>query len=229
VEYCVAVESGGKVFTYPEGSHSDPNDWDFSTTQHWQMSIQENEEPILLFDAQRDRKDLLFPNFSRSLRYTVDYKNGPAGTRSALSFSAIVSGPASLGFTCQIDISKTVLPFRNGLRNYKNISIHARAIGDTSRPMIIKILAKSGEAFGSTIMLTNSWNEISVPLSAFERTVWRILPDSYPLFLEKTWENSEANPDALDIGQALSIQIAVPSGKNEKELRFELSSISLTK
>jgi len=229
VDYCVAVESDGKVCAFPEEIQNDPGNWDFSTRQHWQMSVQAKEEPVVLFDAQRDRKDLLSPNYSRALRSMVDYETGPGGLGTAIALSATFTGASPLGFSCQIDISKTVVPFTDDLQNYRYITLKARAVGDSVRSVNVNLLTRHGEAFGAVVTLSDTWKEVSIPLSAMKRTECRILPDSYPLFLEKTWNNGGEQSGILDIEQVMSLQIVIPPDQQSKEIRLKLSSISLTK
>jgi hypothetical protein len=229
LEYCVAVESGGKVFTYPEGIQNEPWKWDFSTMQLWHMNVLGSDEAIVLVDAMKNRKDFVFPHFNRTMRYEVDYKNGSNNSETALALSVTFSGDNPSSFFCQTDISNIVQSIGKGIDGYTNIVIKGRAIGDSVQTIGINFMATDGENYGANVEITNSWNDIVLPISALKKRERKILPDSYPLFLEKMWYGNSSKNEKPEMMKFTSFQFVINPSNKKQETRLDLVSIRLTK
>jgi hypothetical protein len=232
VEYCVAVESGGTTLTFPGGVRATPGTWDFSASNLWTMKILARGEPIVLLDVLRDRRELVFPHYSPSLRYALDYKNGPTGEDASVSINVRFSGLAGLPFGFQASVGESLAAFADLLTRYRTVVVSARS-HDTSGTIGIHFVMSDGKSFASKVKISTEWQECRVPLSAFHGGPALLLPDPYPRFLTSLWNGSRPGPAGTpDLRMLERVQITVdpldarPSG-DARETGFELSSIVL--
>jgi len=233
LEYCVTVVAGGDTLTIPGGVHGSPQQWDFSLENPWTVRILKSGEPIVLLDAERDRKDFVFPNFTPSMRFFPDYKEGSNSENISLSLSVSFLKEDSIPFGIQLALPQLATSLARGLRGYRHVSVEARTTRDTTCPIGIVFLMNDGKSFKCDVNVSHSWKRVELPISSFQRSSALILPNSYPLFLPKTWGGQpNLRYSALDVGQIQSLQVVLdPSAVNtpnaQKEAEVEIVSVSL--
>ena len=232
VEYCVAVESRGSTLTFPGGVKATPGTWDFSPSNLWTMKVLARGEPLVLLDVLRDRRELVFPHYSRSLRYALDYKNGPTSEDASVSINVRFSGGASLPFGFQASVGESLQPFRDLLTQYRTVVVSARS-HDTSGTIGVKLLMSDGKSFAAKVKISAEWQEKIIPLSAFRGGPALLLPDPYPRFLTSLWNGTRTAPaETPDLRMLERVQITVEAADaresgDAREMGFELSSIVL--
>jgi hypothetical protein len=235
IEYCVVVEMGNKTMTFPGGIPNKPGAWDFSIDHLWSMTIVGAGEQFVLLDISRDRSDLVFPHYTRALRYSLDYVSGSNNTEIALSPTISFSDEAESSFGAQLSVSGIIAPVRHRLSDFHHVILKARSGQDSLCTLGLVFLMSDGKSCGANVDLQPEWKEIEIPLSAFRTRSALMLPGSYPLFLPKTWNVDEEGRDSkVDLRLLQGMQIVVdPSStrqtKHKKEIRFELVSIKLEK
>lgn len=230
VEYCVEVESEGKTISFPEGINHSPSRWDFNMKSFWSINIVKEGEPFVLLDVNRDRRDFITPHFNRTMRYTVDYKLGENSNELAVSINIIFSNEAAIPFGLQLATYELTKPIASTLSKYRSLILKGRALKDSSAVISIHLRTLEGKNYSANVPLTNNWNDVTVPLSEFKSAKGLILPNSYPLFLEKEWDSPANEP--LNLEQLEQIQVVVdPSNVKtngeRKEVGFEIVSVTL--
>jgi hypothetical protein len=233
LEYCVAVESGGKEYTFPGGVQSTPGKWDFIASNYWSLKILGADEPIVLLNVTRDRKDFVFPQYDRSRRYSIEYKNGTKSDETSLSLKITSSEQQKLLFGFQLNVAslKGLLPDRPNSDRYFVVS--GRSLEDSTSIIGLLFLMSDGTCCGVNIELKKNIQEIKIPLSDFRNMRPLMLPNAYPLFLSKTWnEREDTLKQALNLRLIEFIQVVVDpkDGKSvdgKRENNFEIQSIFL--
>ncbi len=167
LEYCVAVEVGNNIFTFPEGVQNTPDKWDFSTSHLWIMKVIKRDKPIVLLDVCRNRKDFVFPHYSKSMRYVIDYGNGSNSEETALSLRVSFSDDEKIPFGFQLNVSEWVKPFTDHLENYQYVVLRARSNEDSMCTVGINLLMADGKNYGVNAKLKASWQDLEIPLSTF--------------------------------------------------------------
>jgi hypothetical protein len=235
LEYCVAVESGDTTLTFPGGIPGNPGRWDFSSSALWILKIVEADEPVVLLDVSRDRNDLVFPHYSKTMKYTIEYKNGSNSEEVALCPRVTFSREAEIPFGIQLNVSEHMKAVSNSVEGFQQVKIKARSVKESTCTVGINFLMSDGRSYRSDIELGTNWNEIGVPLAAFRSGSALILPDAYPLFLPKTWKaSSVALSVKPDLRSLQSIQIVVDpanvaGSEGKKETGFAMVSVRLEK
>jgi hypothetical protein len=233
IEYCVAVEASDGAFTFPEGVHNTPGKWDFSPNGLWSTKVIAPDEAIALIDVRRDRRDFVFPHYSRSMRYIVDYTNGSSSEEEALSLKVSFLEEKRTPFGLQLGVSDLVKSVAGHLDKYRHLVLNARSTQDSTCTIGIVLLMADGRSYGVDAEIKNTWQGIEIPLSAFRSRSALILPDSYPHFLPKEWKiEPSTNNDRPDLNLLQSVQITVdPTNvrrqSEKREIGFSITSVNL--
>ena len=168
IEYCVAVESNNKTFTFPEGIKTTPDDWDFYSTKFWNAKILGSSESVDIFDPLRDMDDFVFTPYSRDMRYNLDYKNGSNGETSSVLINLTFGNENEIPFGLQLNIADLIKPLQNQLNDYTKIVVRARSVGE-SGSFGINLLTTEGGSYNSPkINLKSDWQDIEIPLDSFK-------------------------------------------------------------
>ncbi|MDP3149340.1 MAG: membrane or secreted protein [Ignavibacteria bacterium] len=227
VQYCVSVKTGNKAVTFPGGINGSPNEWDFRIDNPWKVVIRKSGENINLFSASHDRKDLIFPHYSKTMQFDVNYKNGRDGNNTSLVVNVRYSDENKIPFGVQLAVDEKIKSVCNEQNDYRYTIIRGRSNQDTTSTIKLILLMEDGRSFTSPIVLQKYWEDIVIPISRFQIGSALVLPNSYPLFLphvrESSSERKELNPFDLS-----AIQIVCDSKMKEKlETGFEIESIYL--
>jgi hypothetical protein len=233
LEYCVVINTNGNNYTFPEGIKGSPEDWDFFSNKMYTFNVLNNDEPIVLFDAERDRKDLVFPQLSKEMKYFVDYKNGSNNKTTALSVDVKFSDEAKIPFAVQYSPIEVLGPLKNNLINYKYFVIKARS-ADTNNAFIhFNILTFDGKSYQTKVELKRDWENIKIPLATLKAGRCLIMPFSYPQFLKKIWKSDKDSEEELQNSAEINfIQLQCDKSEAEKIKKnftsgFEIESITL--
>jgi hypothetical protein len=230
VEYCVAVEAGGTTLTFPPGMEITPGKWDFSAGSLWTMNVLMPGEPVVVLDVLRDRKDFVFPHFSPSLRYALDYGNGPTSEEASVSLRVKFSGASRIPFGFQTSVAEFLKPLAAILDRYHQVAVNARSLEDTAGTIGINLVMSDGKSFAARVVVFKDWHESRIPISAFRSSAALVLPDCYPRFLPKVSRASKAGAADIRLLDRIQILVDPPDAKQHgdtREMSFEVSSIRL--
>lgn len=228
VQYCLSVKTGNKIVTFPGGITGSPNEWDFRIDNPWKIVISKPGANINLFSAVCDRKDLLFPHYSKTMQYDVNYKSGRDGNATSLAVKVRYSDGNELPFGVQLAVDEKVNSIVSEQNDYRSIVVRGQSNQNTTSSVKLNLLMNDGSSYTSVVELQTQWEEIVIPLEKFVNGNSLVLPNSYPLFFPRVRESlsdaKELNP--FDIS---AIQIVCEDKMNEKkETGFEIESIYLT-
>ncbi len=221
-EYCVTVETENQVLTFPEKINKRPWDWDFSIKHLWNGVIINQSKPIVIFDAARDHKDLVFPQFTDQMRYRNEYHDGSINGINSLHININYKDSTAIPFGFQLNIKKYLNPINSDSLKYSYLVIKARSHNSDNSEIKINFLLTDGRSFSSKVTLIKNLTDIKVPLADFTSAYALILPNSYPRFLPKVWESSERNSFNInDIKKCEFIQIICEPTKLESSIEIE--------
>jgi hypothetical protein len=235
LEYCVAVAAGDSTYTFPEGVHNAPGMWDYSASNLWNLNVVKAGEPIALLDVFRDRKDFVFPHYSKGMKYSVDYRNGSNSEEVSLSLVVSFSDDDDTPFGFQLSAPELVKSLAAQLDSYRHIVVNARSTQDSICAMSIVFLLEDGKSYGVDVEINKNWQSIEIPIAEFRGRRALILPNSYPLFLPKVWNTNRATlNDTPDLRLLQAVQIIIDRSntkivEGKREMSFELLSVNLKK
>jgi hypothetical protein len=237
VEYCVTVDAAGTTTTFPGEMKATPLAWDFAPGTLWTMKVLKAGEPVVVFDAWRDRKELVFTHFSPSLRYEPDYRNGPTGEEASLWLKVKLSGTARIPFGFQMNVRELFKPLVPTFNHYHTVVVTARSPHDTLSKIGIRFVLGDGRSYEAKVAISRDWREYRIPVSHFRPGTTLMLPDHYPRFLEQlyfpqhVWNVLRAEaPEPLDFRLVDRVQITVDpvdTQQHDGQMTFEISSIRL--
>jgi hypothetical protein len=233
LEYCVSVETGGKVYTFPGGEQISPESWDYTADELWKIKTIDPEEPLALFDVSRDRRDFIFPQYSKSMRYLPEYKNGSGNENKSLSVNISFTEENNIPFGLQLNVSGLIKSFNSQLNNYQKFVVRARSTQNAGTTIRLILLTGEGINYSAAIELKNNWQDIEIPFNQFKNNYALILPFSYPQFLPKIWDGKDtANAGYLSPGKIEYVQIVCDKSSakinnGKMETGFEIESIYL--
>ena len=234
IEFCVAVEVGDSAFTFPDGIRNMPGKWDYSPEIFWTTKVVNRGEPLVLLDAKRDRKEFVFPHYTKEMKYAVDYGPGPNSEENSLSLNVTFANGDNRLFGFQFNASEWLKPLVGLLEGYHHLVIRARSMQDSACIIGVNLLLADGRSYGAPVEIGKSWHESSLSLSEFRPQPALLLPDSYPLFLPHLWQHmGSGRIQGSDLRMLEEIQVVVNPADTRRrgevrESGFELVDVSLT-
>jgi hypothetical protein len=194
VEYAIAVYDGDGSRTFPGDVAGDPYRWDYTGRGAWRVPVVAADAPVRLFDARRDLDHVLQPHPFGYVRFRTDLTAGSEAGRLALAAVVEDFAPAPHHFAL-----RTFLPQAERTRLAEAqatgvLRIRARSAGRERDRMEVALVERDGSAWGTTIELTEAWQDFSVPLSALRPTPLALLPRPYPQFLPYLFEGASQWP-----------------------------------
>jgi hypothetical protein len=167
-------------YVFPGGESGNPYRWDASNFQAYQVMVAAPGMPLELFSAATDQSQLYSYNTDWKSN-TIQYITTETSTR--LVYQARMAKPSTtvkMGWQLYIDDK---LPGRSGeLPAFRNLVLKARVTGVPEVPLKIALLTKDGFAFSYTVRLTNTFDEVILPLDRFVSDSALLLPRPYPGF-----------------------------------------------
>ena len=232
VEYCVTIDNGKEKISFPSGQKENPNDWDFIPKEFWKLKINPP-EILVLYEPLRDQKDLLFPNYSPAMRYSVDYIHS-SSAETMLKCEVKFSGNESACFSFMNNVSKYIYDDTALIRNYKTLMIRGCSVEQKDLEVRINLLFTDGSCIGKKITLDKQSNETEISLNSFVNSEREILPHSYPSFMPKIWKDAgSAKQQQPDLSKLDFIQFTIdkPANANIENdaVGFELGTVYLKK
>ncbi|MBN1998355.1 hypothetical protein JW935_12430 [candidate division KSB1 bacterium] len=70
IEYCLCYKIDGKEITFPGNIPKNPNSWDFFSDSMWRMKVIPGDNPVTIFDPQKDITHLNYPNIFNLVEYS---------------------------------------------------------------------------------------------------------------------------------------------------------------
>jgi hypothetical protein len=231
VEYCVAVLAGDTTYTFPEGTAGTPGTWDFAAGSLWHMKVLSSAEPLVLFDARRDRRDLIFPQYTKTMRYSADYSCGSNSEEVSLALALTFTDGNRTPFGIQLNAAGWSKIFEDQIGRYCCLRIKARSRQDSVSHLGINLVLADGKSYGAKVEINNSWQEHQLQLSSFLLNDALLLPNSYPRFLPKVWKKGQTSSSRQpDLRLLQSIQIVIDpedARKNGNAAVFNCEIVSL--
>lgn len=231
LEYYVTVESNGARTTFPGNIAGSPTDWDFIGEEPWRMYIVDgSEKEISAFTAAENRRDIVFPHYDTSKRFTVDYRFGTHSNEVALVLHVEYRKDTDIPFGIQVNIRELVASIQDLLDEYHTISLKMRTQKDSTCRATILFIQRDGACFGASIIPPSSWETIDISLDELRPVESLILPDAYLLFLPKLWKGTtHDNQQRLDVKEIDFIQILLTPFSSLEPIGFEVVSINFKK
>ncbi len=210
IEYGVVVFESEGATTFPSGVRGHPLEWDFVGREYWSVPVIAPGEKLILFDARRDRPNLLYPHRAGYVPYAADFVGATAPGRLALRVVVESFEPAP-----HHGAIRTFIPegqrARLGEARDGVLNVRARGAEPGDGTLELALVETDGTAWGTTIALPSGWQDIEVSLDSLQRVPLALLPRPYPIFLPYTLESATTH-DRIDLERLDGLQFILRPG-----------------
>lgn len=231
IEYGIAVFAGGHARTYPSGEVGHPGRWDFTGQAYWEVPVVAAGTPLLLFDARRDRDNLLVPHPWQYVRFRVGFVGGTMPDRLALQAIVEDFDPAPHHFAIRSSLPEEALQRLHEASPGAVLRVVGRTTGRKSGKLEVALVEKGGAVWGADIVLADTWQDVTVPLSSFRLVPLVLLPRPFPEYMPYRLESAR-DFVAPDLGRLEGLQFTMgpdPAGEADKSVSqgFEVERVIL--
>jgi hypothetical protein len=228
LNYRIILQKGTEFVLFPGNYKENPFAWDSYTNDTWQTFIVNSGARLQLFNPTVDRSAQIYPGFRRG--FQSSYVTGAMPGQLLFRLSATeLSGDHTIGF--RYYFGDKLQGRISEINSFDQLIVRART--DETRPVKAKITVTDKDAFSFStfITLSNSLQDIVVPLNNLIPDSALLLPRPYPGFLPLWFKASGTSP--FNLANIEKIQITIGTELNEAELKksysLEIESIWLEK
>lgn len=218
--YYIYVKSDKKVETFPAGKTGLPYDWDFTNNEPYRVRIISKEQPVHLFDAEKDASDLSFTRWSKDSKLVPADEFGVSEYQIRIDELFVedpenLKGPVINDYSIKCYVKEKIKAISPFLTDRNNLVITARSLSGSPEKIQIALIDKQGVAFGTYLELGAKLQEYIIPINQLKKVNTVILPRPYPSFLPYSFQGKEENLRLEDIE---SVILSIGPGLNEKDL-----------
>jgi hypothetical protein len=222
LNYRIMIYKQGTTFTFPGGHKGDPYAWDNYINESWETIVVPSSSPVILFDPVKDRNNVLI--------YNPDWRNNnieyiTTDNPGELVLKATNQSSDKKGMGFQYFFKDKIGGRAEDLNAFNKLVIKGRASTGTV-PVTISLITEDAQAFSSTIIFTNSFNEVEIPLSTLKKGSFLLLPRPYPHFLPLYFSSASKQPFNLRDTERIEIRFAENKTEGEN-IVIEIGQIYL--
>jgi hypothetical protein len=228
LNYRIVIQKDTAYTVFPGNHKGNPFAWDNYINDTWQTIVVSPAAKLELFNAAYDKKIKTYPPFRRNFKteYITDDQTGDLVLR--LSATSLANEPL-LGFVHFI--GDQIKGRASGLPAFNQLVVRART--NAAEPVIakIKLVTKDAYPFAASITLTNSFQDIGIPLDNFKADSLLLMPRPYPGF-QPMWLQPafSSSLELQDVGKLeISIGSELSPAQKEKPYSIEIQSVWLKK
>ncbi len=210
--YLLVTYNDGTTMTYPAKKPGHPWDWDFYDRQTYQVRVIGPNQPVSLFDAQRDWTSLSVKHWTPSIRllplddqhssvYEVKvetlYREDPEN----------LNGEKIYDYTIRHYLPPILKGMKGDLSDKKSLIVKIRSLEKKSVPVQIALTTNKGKAYGKVIQVDPFLQEYEIPIADLEEVPLVTMPRPYPTFLPYFFEGGGDDP--LELRDIEGLQISL--------------------
>jgi hypothetical protein len=219
LRYNIVVYEENKKRTFSSGVTGSPMDWDYTENQYFETKVVAPEKPVVLFsvtDEQSNLEIFTLPEWSFNHRNLVE--NFPAGSNTLqLTFRSEDNHPK---FFMRKYIKDEVSGHKNRLETCTRLCLYVKNVPDR---LYAGFVTSDGYTY-NMICPPAIDNIIRIPLSELKQTKTALLPNSYPVFLDKYFSPSVAIPFQTESIESLEFSF---EGEKNQVAEIEIGNVWL--
>lgn len=199
-----------KVFP---GSHKgDPYAWDNYMNETWTVFVENENNPLNIFNANSDYKEVIHYNpdwrLNKVSLITLD-KPGKLAISSSLG---MVADSSMMGW--QFYFGEKLEGRKESLEKLMVLKVRAGSGGPAPVTLRIGLITRDAECFTATITLHEKMQEFSIPLDSLTPGKMLLLPRPYPGF-QPLWFRGSSSATTIKISKAEKLEFIFSAAKNE--------------
>lgn len=218
------------TLTYPGGVPGHPNDWDFTSPEHWEVPIVAAGSPVPLFRAAHDQRRVEVRGTENAVSGWADYVTTPAGepalrlTAPVAKADAAPTEPAP-AVSLRAYFADHLQARASDVADLKALRLMARASQPGAKAKVL-LVTKDAAAYAATVTLSSDWQTLRVPLSSLQPAAMLITPRPYPGFLPLHFRPA-TQPTQLRLADAEVLQVVVDGPATGSPLHVDIESVML--
>jgi len=215
VRYYLVVRNGKDARTFPADVAGEPRDWDFIGRQPYELPVLPANEPVVLFDAERDNGRLsrnwvpgsgLIPTaYGADLNLQIPRLFVPDPENP--------DGPRIDDYSMRCYFGDRIAGLKSTMAGKRELVLSVR-VTDSACPVQVALVDRNGQAWGVIIQVEPGRTEYRLPLTALKPVKLVTLPRPYPTFLPYFFEGGSAAA-ACDLLSTETVQFSLGPGMNE--------------
>ncbi len=233
LSYYLVVSAGGSQRTFPADLPGVPAEWDFYARRPYQIRVSAPTQPLYLFQAQADHRELSFTRWSGAARLLpLDH---PAESELQVRLDSLfvrdaenLNAAAMEDYSIRHHLGPQLDPLRRALAGKKTLVFKGRSLGKEPTYLQVALITDDGRAFGQVIKLSPEMREYQLPIDALKPVPLVTLPRPYPTFLPYFFQPA-AHDGALRLEALDAVQFSIGPGlpPAQKGKGHALSLVSL--
>jgi hypothetical protein len=228
LNYKIILQKGNEFAVFPGNHKENPFAWDNYNNETWQTFVVPENAKLEIFNPLVDRTVRIYPAFKRG--FQTSFITGTEPNQLIMRLSANeLSGEHTIGFV-QYFADKLKGRFSE-INSFNKLVIRARTLEPQPVKAKITLINKDGFAFSSSVTLTNSFQDIEIPLTDLKPDSMMLLPRPYPEFMP-LWFKAKGE-SSFDLSEIEKVQVTTGTDVKESEFKrpfnLEVQSIWLPK
>jgi hypothetical protein len=226
LNYRILVQNGKEMIIYPGGFKGNPYAWDNYNSEYWKTFVAADNGKLELYNPTTDRSIRTFPPFARNFQTSFITGEEPGQLILRLAIQELW-GDHIIGF--QHFFGDKLKARASEVASFDRIVIRARAGEPVKARMTV--IDENAAALSASVTLTNSFQDIEIPFSAFIADSALLLPRPYPPFMPLWF--STASPATFTLSSLEKIEFTIGTdiapAAFKKPYSLEVASIWLKK
>jgi len=229
LNYYIVLELVDGHITFPAGNEGKPFDWDFHNRESYTMRFIPSDQPVMLWCSYQHHHETMRP-WMPNINPRPSFQKGKG-----MLFYDLEQMPLSQDGTGQSRIYTFKYCFRDQVKGRKNelagkefLVVRGKNLKTIPVKLDVSLIDKDGNVFCYPVVMNYETEDFRIPLSAFDRGGFAIIPRPYPEF--KPWYAKIANQGAFDATTLETLQVTLhgnDSYSEEEGVEFYLMEIWL--
>ena len=224
LNYRIIIQKENTYAVFPGNHIGNPFAWNNFSNETYQTFVAAENGKLVIYDPTKNRDIRIYPQFRRG--FQTSYITGPESQKLILKLAAQELGDDhTIGFQYFIgDKIKGRTP-----ESFDNLVIRARTSNKESLKLKITLINKDAFAFSSIVTLSNTFQDLEIPLQNLVTDSILLLRRPYPGFLP-LWFKASGSA-SFNISEIEKIQVTIgtdlPPSEYKKPYDLEISEIWL--
>lgn len=228
MEYFISLKNNGTISTFPDGTKTNPTNWDFYFDASYRVRVVPSDFPIQLFKPDEDYTKTLriwapssltpLPAGNTALKIMLD---NPEQHCYFDSVSGHYLYPVRFYFGDVIRFRKNDLPEK------KHLFIRCKTNLSSMIEFRVGLVDDHCNVFDNVIHPDQEWRDFTISVESLRPNKLALLPRGYPNFLPFWFEsNARTNLNITRI-ENLQLLLIIPSSLKNHRLELEIESVQL--
>jgi hypothetical protein len=215
LNYRIVLRKGKDVSVFPGNVKSDPLAWDNYNFETWKTYVADVKGGLELYNPIYDREVRTYPTWRRGFQTSYITAERPGQLILRMTANDLV-GVEMMGF--QYSFVEKLAGRQSELSSFDKIVVRARSSNISPVKAKVVFTCSNGSSMSAFITVTNTFQDIEIPLNTFISDGALLMPRPYPGFLPLVFKGP-SSPGGLKLSEAEKIELTIGSGLSPSDLK----------